>query len=106
MEEWSMRYEYTESEVKQHAPDRSGVYRLIYRTGDNYYVFYIGQAASLKDRLLEHLSTNEPNLCIKKHLKDYTCFFRYLEVSTQDERDKVEKEEIARWSPDCNTVNK
>jgi excinuclease UvrABC nuclease subunit len=106
MAEWSVRYKYTEDDVNQYALDKPGVYRLIYQTGDNYYVFYVGQALSLKKRLLEHLGPSEQNACIKKHLRDYTCFFRYLEVSIQAERDRVEKEQITEWNPACNAINK
>ena len=102
MAEWSNRYSYTEKNVKAHAPNKAGVYRLIYQKGDKYHPFYVGQSDDLKRRLLEHLSASEQNACIKRHLREYSCFFRFLEVSTQSERDRIEKEEIAKFDPPCN----
>ncbi len=103
MGDWSSRYEYTETNVKKYAPTSGGVYRLIYKENDNsYIVFYVGQSDSLERRLLEHLASSETNECIKKHLKDYYCYFRYLEVATQADRDKIEGQQISEYTPSCN----
>ncbi len=102
MSEWTDRYRYTQENVDSHAPSSPGIYRLIYHSGDKYYVFYVGQSDSLQQRLGEHLNSSEPNACIKRHLKDYTCYFRYMEISTQVERDRIEKEQIEEYSPSCN----
>ena len=75
---------------------------MIYHLGEDYYVFYVGQSDDLKKRLAEHLSTSEPNSCIEKYIKDYSCYFRFIELSTQRERDAVEQEEIAKYNPVCN----
>lgn len=99
MGEWTNRYRYIQENVDSHVPSKPGIYRLIYHSGDKYYVFYIGQSDNLQQRLGEHLNSSEPNVCIKKHLKDYTCYFRYIEISTQAERDKIEKEQIEEYSP-------
>jgi excinuclease UvrABC nuclease subunit len=103
MAEWSNRYLYNEDNVKKHATTSGGVYRLIYKNGDEYYVFYVGQSDDLERRLLEHLSNNESNECIKKHLRGYTCYFRFIEVSSSSERDRIEKEEIEKYKPSCNS---
>jgi excinuclease UvrABC nuclease subunit len=106
MSEWSERYQYnTEKDVNSYAPSKAGVYRLIYHSGDKYYVFYVGQSENLKERLLSHLNTSEPNACIKKHLKDYTCYFRCIEVTTQEERNKIEEQQIDEYSPSCNKTS-
>ena len=102
MAEWSNRYAYTEANVGKYAPTSGGVYRLIYKSGDDYYVFYVGQSDDLERRLLEHLSSNEPDACIKRHLRDYSCFFRFLDVSSASEKDRIEKEQIKKYNPPCN----
>lgn len=84
--EWSDRYSYTEANVRTHAPASGGVYRLIHRDGTEYYVFYIGQSEDLENRLLEHLGQSELNECIRWYLRDYTCYFRFFKVSTENER--------------------
>lgn len=99
---WSERYSYTKENIQKYAPTSGGVYRLINKDGDNFYVFYVGQSENLEKRLLEHLSANEPNSCIKKHLQGYSCFFRFIGISSSEERDKVEKEQIQEYNPSCN----
>ncbi len=103
MAEWSERYLYTESNVDKYAPESGGVYRLIYASENKYYVFYVGQSDNLHDRLKAHLAPSEPNECIKKYLHNYTCYFRFIKISSQTERDKVEKEEIEKFNPVCNS---
>ena len=102
MSKWSIRYEYTDSNIRDNAPSTSGVYRLIYHIGESYYVFYVGQSDDLKKRLGEHLSASEVNNCIEKYIKECPCYFRFIELATQRERDAVEKEEILKYDPTCN----
>jgi len=102
MAEWSSRYSYTEANVRKYAPTSGGVYRLINKSGDKHYVFYVGQSDNLERRLLEHLSRSEPDACIKRHLREYNCYFRFIEISSSSERDKVEQEQIDEYNPDCN----
>ena len=102
MAEWSSRHPYTEANVRKYAPTSGGVYRLINKSGDKYYVFYVGQSDNLERRLLEHLSRSEPDACIKRHLRDYDCSFRFIKISSSTERDRVEREQIQEYNPDCN----
>ena len=103
MQEWSNRYSYTNNNINLLASTRGGVYRLIYKNGEEYYVFYVGQSDDLQRRLGEHLSYSEPNECIKRYLHNFNCFFRFIEVSLQFERDRIEAEEIEEYNPSCNT---
>lgn len=103
MATWSNRNSYTKTNVQKYAPLTSGVYRLIYKKGDEYYVFYVGQSNNLERRLLEHLSSSEEDPCIKRHLRDYECFFRFVEISSLDERNRLEREQIQEYSPNCNS---
>ena len=102
MADWSNSYSYTEANVKKYAPTSGGVYRLIYKSGDDFYVFYVGRSSDLKGRLLDHLNPSEPNACIKRYLRDYDCFFRFIEVSSESERVRIEKEQIDEYEPTCN----
>lgn len=102
MSEWTKRYEYKKSSVETHTPSKGGVYRLIYHSGDKYYVFYVGKSNNLQRRLLEHLSYSEENACIKRYLKDFICYFRHLEVSNNKEQDEIEQQQISEYNPRCN----
>jgi len=102
MNGWSDMYEYTEDNVDSYAPSSAGVYRLLYKKDNKYYIFYIGQSDDLQRRLQEHLNPSESDKCIKKHLKEYNCYFEFLEVEKQSDRDKIEQEEINKWQPCCN----
>jgi len=103
MSEWTRRYEYAPSSVETYVPQSGGVYRLIYNSGDRYYVFYAGQSENLRRRLGEHLSQSEPDACIKKYLSTYRCYFRYIRLDTQTERDKMETQQIREYNPTCNS---
>lgn len=102
MATWSSRYRYGETEVKKYAPKTGGVYRLLFRRGEKYYVLYVGQSNDLRRRLLQHLSADEPDVCIKRHLRDYSCYFRFLQLSSKSDRDRVEQEQIDKYDPVCN----
>lgn len=102
MGNWSSRYNYNSTDVNRYAPSNGGVYRLIHKRTEKFYVFYVGQSNNLKRRLLEHLSPSESDTCIKRHLRDYTCYFRFIEIASQSERDKVERQQIQEYKPSCN----
>ncbi len=84
-------------------PEVSGVYRLSYRSSDgNIYVFYVGQATNLKERINQHLSQDEANLCIKKMLANYSCFVRYARIDDQEVRNGAESFLYKHYTPSCN----
>ena len=102
MSEWSKKYPYTDSNVDIYVPTTGGVYRLIYGSDDEYQVFYVGQSEDLQGRLHDHLNPSERDECIKRHLRDYSCYFRFIEIASETDRDKVEEEEIEEYKPPCN----
>ena len=102
MAQWSSRQLYTDSNVDLYAPASGGVYRLIYQTDDGHYVFFVGQSDDLQKRFCEHLNPSEPNQCIKTHLQNYRCYFRFIEIAAQTERGRIEKTQIVRYQPPCN----
>lgn len=96
-----LRYDATV--VRRDCPERPGVYRLCYRASDDkYYVFYVGQAGDLRDRLLDHLQDSEPNGCIRQAVRTNECAFQYVIVSSQTDRDRIEREQIREYRPKCN----
>lgn len=101
---WSSVLEYTESNVLEYAPKEGGVYRLSYKSGDELPMFYVGQASDLEERLLKHLSATEPNACIKRHIRDYTCYFRYAEIASLADRDGAERALYDKYAHPCNDV--
>ena len=103
MANFSDMYSYTEENVKRYATLAAGVYRISYKKNDKYFVFYIGQSNNIQRRLLEHLSPSETDPCITRHLRDYVCFFRFIEISSLDERSRVEREQIKEYNPTCNS---
>lgn len=102
MANFSNLYAYNEDNVKKYAPLTAGVYRLSYKSNEGYYVFYVGRSNNLQRRLLEHLSPSEQDPCIKKYLRGYNCFFRYIEIPSLDERKRVERDQIDGYDPPCN----
>jgi len=63
----------------------------------------VGQSDNLPRRLGEHLSDIETNKCIKRYLQNFNCYFRFIEITLQDERDRFEEEEIKKYKPLCNS---
>ncbi len=98
-------YPYNEGSVRKNAPEDPGVYRLSYLSNDGErYVFYVGQAKNLEERLLDHLRPSDPNSCIRGFLSGkFECFFRFQVIWTASERDRIETEEIDRYKPRCNS---
>jgi len=101
MSEWTRRYEYTDANIDLYAPQSGGVYRLVYYSNEKHYVFYVGQSENLAIRLKEHLNSSDQ--CIRKHLSDYSCYFRYIQINKQEERDKIEIQQIKEFNPTCNS---
>jgi len=104
---WSERIPYLNANVKNVKED-GGVYKLIRKTTDGGFgVFYIGMTTKLRTRLDDHLSDNEDNDCIKKKLKNSSCYFRYAYISKQETRECAEaflykKYEVDGNGPPCN----
>jgi len=99
---WTERIPLTQSGVNR-IKAIAGVYRLINynRTDDKYYVYYVGQADDLNNRLAQHLPGNETNECCQKYLNDYTCYFRAAAISGQADRDGAEVALYNKFKPTC-----
>ena len=95
---WSHCYLYTRANVQTYTPVSKGIYRLLIKNK----IFYVGQATSLQRRLLEHLSTHKRSHCLNRHLRNYSCFFRFAEVASAEELLAIEREQIRKHKPPCN----
>lgn len=82
---WSSRITYNEGNVKYNVPSKGGIYRLMRAQKDGYGIFYVGESDNLQRRLLEHLSDEEDNDCIKKRLKDIA-YFRFALLDDENNR--------------------
>src|SRR6266853_3063705 len=73
---------YNEAEVRKCVPKSAGIYTLWvkYKNG-SWECFYVGKADDLEGRLLDHLSADEPNSCIKGNVKS-TCGVSWIEIVT------------------------
>lgn len=98
---------YTEEEVKRFVPVDAGVYLLCVKLKDsnNWKCFYVGRAINLEERLLEHLSFDEENECIKKKVFHKVCGFEYAIVSEQNNREGIEKFLYDHYGPECNLID-
>lgn len=99
---WSRPLPYTKSNVKVHAPESAGVYRLSYTLHDKVFVFYVGQAENLYEGLRDHLSRGEPNNCIRSYLRNYNCYFRFAGVASQLDRNGAERALYDHFDHVCN----
>lgn len=99
----SFHSSYTESEVKKYVTTEAGIYLLwVQLKSGKWRCFYVGKAENLETRLLEHLSDNEENECIKNKVSRYVCGFEYVQVSRQNDRDGIEKYLYDYYLPECN----
>lgn len=88
------------------APSQAGVYLLwVKMQSGKWKCFYVGRSVDLRQRLLDHLSTSEPNGCIKTKVSKYVCGFEYALVSSQSDRDGIEKYLYDKYKPECNKVD-
>jgi hypothetical protein len=105
-EEWTPRFEYTDDEVDNYAPDIGGVYRLIYKHGekpDDYFIFYVGETDNLYKALQDHLNLldrelppppnpyNAPDHCIKRTLQESKCYFRFIIIRSKKKRIRIKE---------------
>jgi len=104
---WSGFYTpYTEAKVKANASESAGVYLLwVKLTNEKWRCFYAGQAKNIKQRLLDHLSKEEKNECIKTKVSKYVCGFEFAIITKQSDRDGVEKYLYDHYKPECNQVD-
>ncbi len=107
MENWTLTWtkltKLNEPLIKDLEDEIPGVYRLSYKATDgNYYIFYVGQADNIKQRLLQHISSYETSECIKDYFRTKECFFRYAKITKDYVRDATERKVYGEYGPKCN----
>lgn len=103
----SFHSDLSENQVRKYVPRAAGIYLLWVKLTESnkWKCFYVGQASNLEQRLLDHLSESEENECIKTKVSIKVCGFEYTEVSTQNERDGIEKFLYDKYNPKCNQID-
>ena len=92
-------------------PYKGGVYFILNKAGSEYHVVYIGQSKCICGRLCDHLSDaiyheKSGNPLLKKYLKHSfnkeNCYFMFVVVRGQAKKNKIERECIEKYKPECN----
>jgi excinuclease UvrABC nuclease subunit len=97
---------YTEEEVNRYVPTEAGIYLLwVQLKSDKWRCFYVGKADNLKERFLNHLSSDEKNECLRDKVSKYICGFEHAIVLNQNHRDGIEKYLYDYYSPECNRID-
>ncbi len=79
----------------------SGVYRLSKKKDDSkYYVFFVGSAEDIKEKLLSHISTDTDR--VKAHIAQEDCSFRYARVTDKGIREAIERQLYRHYLPELN----
>ena len=84
-------------------PSQPGNY--IITVGPDNTAIYVGQASDLKARTLEHLGANEKNYCVAREIRKPGARLFFQVVHSQFERNAVENEWCAKYSPTCNRIS-
>lgn len=104
--EWSTFHNLNEENVKRYVTVDSGVYLLWVKLKNNkWQCYYVGKAENLERRLLEHLSYNENNKCIKINVQNHISGYEYAKISKQSDRDGIEKFLYDYYKPECNEID-
>lgn len=97
---------YNKEKIENNATTSAAVYLLwVKLKSDKWRCFYVGQASNIHDRLLDHLSDEEDNECIKENVSKFICGFEYAVVTKQSNRDGIEKFLYDYYKPECNKVD-
>ena len=43
-----------------------------------------------------------PNIGIRKHIRENKCYSMFVGINKLDKRDRIEREQIAKYKPECN----
>jgi hypothetical protein len=101
---WSFPIYYV-PQNSQHVPQQPGIYEILTKLrNDGLKRRYVGFTDNLQRRYDEHLSLEEPNMCIRERVQNKVPYFRYWSddtISRPDLRD-VERALVDRYQYTCN----
>jgi len=104
--QWSTFQRLTEENIEKYVPTSAGVYLLwVKLKSGKWRCYYVGQAKNLEERLLAHISTSEPNKCIKNKVSKYICGYEYARVGKYGDREGIEKFLYDHYKPECNQID-
>lgn len=96
---------YSEIGIKR-SLSKPGVYLLwVKLENGKWRCFYVGKARNIKEKLLEHLSPNEQNECIKRYISSYVCGFEFTMITDCQARDEIEKNLFDYYYTECNSIS-
>lgn len=104
---WSPLFHLDKERIEKIPVNSKGVYRLSSKNESDgkYYVFYVGESEDLKKELLNHISDNEENICIKNFVgaTKLQCAFRYSIIDELEFRMAFVRMAYNLYQPVCNT---
>ena len=103
---WSLLHPMPQSTVRSYVPREGGIYLLCCRlTAGGWQPCYVGEAADLCERLLDHLSSLEANAALKEHLRGHLSGCFYARVEGPAERTRLMKFLYDAYRPECNEAD-
>ena len=103
--EWSAFRNLDYTSIKAYVPVSAGIYLFYVKLKDETWrCYYVGQADNLEQRLLDHISSNEQNECIKNHVSNHVNGYRCAKIGRQGDRDGVERFLYDHFKPECNKI--
>lgn len=104
--EWHGLHDFNETNIKKYVIDKGGNYMIsVGLEKGGYRPLYVGKTKSLETRLLEHLSDDEDNECLKGRVGNYELYFRYCYVNDAEDRTNIEHTLYKKYFPECNKVS-
>jgi len=99
---WSRNIRYFGSNSAR-IPTSGGVYEILRNDGKVGYltIIYVGKAEDLRKRYSDHLSEEE-NPCIKRNLINNECYFRYVLLFREEDRQNLEEQLLGKAKYECN----
>lgn len=100
---WHGLYDYNSNNVENIVSNSSGNYMISVGLKEGgYRPIYVGKARELQTRLLDHLSSDETNKCLKERVGNKALYFRFCHASLEDDRQNIEHTLYKRYTPTCN----
>src|SRR5258708_1230168 len=104
---WSnFHAKFTMEEIKKYAPTDPGVYTLwIQQKDKRWKCFYCGKGPNLEASLLQHLSKDENNVCIRGTITNGPCGFAWAEIFNEKIQVGIQKFLYDHYKPQCNIAD-
>jgi hypothetical protein len=101
--DWSKLIPLTEDSISK-LDNNGGVYRISKKADDGkFYVFFVGSAENVKEKLLSHISDTEENLRLKNYINQGgDLSFRWAPISERNIQSAIEKQMYNLYLPSCN----